>query len=491
MESNKQFDLTTFQKAYADMIAKNDSAWNDNRSYFWNRKRHYTLEDVDKILEEGTIEEQQQLSRYYFDRDGFYKRIILYYATLLTYSGLLIPNPSFGKQLSKPYISKRYYLALDYLDKINIPEVLTRMSIKVLIYGSYYGMLQTLDENSFVLIDLPNSYCRSRFVDLEGNDIIEFNVQYFDTILDQDDRQEALNVYPKEVRSYYRKYKKGKTTTPWTCIPIGIGFCFSFFDTDRPLMLNIIPATIQYDDAVDTERERELEEIRKIIVQKIPHLQDGALLFEPEEALEMHRGAVDMMKGNKNLSILTTYADVEAIISRTSADNVSTNLEKMVQNIYSQGGASAQLFAPTGSQALPTSITNDMSLMMILGNKYSRFLSYILNRLFANANVNFKYMILPLSLYNKSDFISDSLRLAQSGYSYLLPGIASGLSQRELISIKDLENEELSMRDKLIPLSTSYTQSENNVGAPEKKLEDKSDKTIQNENAIDNQGGSE
>ena len=52
------------------------------------------------------------------------------------------------------------------------------------------------------------------------------------------------------------------------------------------MFLNVIPATIQYDDAVETERERDLEEIRKIIVQKIPHLTDGGLLFEPEEAAE-------------------------------------------------------------------------------------------------------------------------------------------------------------------------------------------------------------
>ena len=65
------------------------------------------------------------------------------------------------------------------------------------------------------------------------------------------------------------------------------------------MFLTVIPATIQYDDAVETERERELEEIRKIIVQKIPHLNDGQLLFEPEEAVEIHKGTVGMMKGNK------------------------------------------------------------------------------------------------------------------------------------------------------------------------------------------------
>jgi hypothetical protein len=96
------------------------------------------------------------------------------------------------------------------------------------------------------------------------------------------------------------------------------------------LFLNVIPATIQYDEALDNERERELEEIRKIIVQKIPHLTDGGLLFEPEEAVEIHKGTVGMMKNNKNVSVLTTYADVDAIVSKTTSDNVNNTLEKMM-----------------------------------------------------------------------------------------------------------------------------------------------------------------
>jgi len=483
------FDLDTFKKAQAEMIAKNDQAWESGYVTLRSpRCRDYTLEEIQQIIDKGSLIEQQKLSRNYFDKDGLYKRIILYYATILTYSGLLIPNPSFGKKLSAPHISKRYYVALDYLDNLNLPEVMTRMSINALIYGCYYGIIQKLTKNEFVLFDLPYAYSRSRYIDVYGNEVVEFDVRYFNNITDLDMRKEALNTYPKIVSSYYKRWSAGKEKTSWIKLPTDIGVCFSFFEDGRPLFLNVIPSTIQYDDAVDTERERELEEIRKIIVQKIPHLTDGQLLFEPREAEEIHKGTVGMMKGNKNVSVLTTYADVDAILSKTSADNVSSTLDKMLQNVYSQAGVSAQIFAPLGSQVLLISITNDMSLMMILGNKYSRFFTKILNKLFANANVSFKYTLLPISYYNKSDVISDSLKLAQSGYSFLLPALASGISQKELMNVKSLENDVLKLPELLIPLSSSYTQSDKGPGAPEKKPEEKSDKTIQNENAIDHQG---
>lgn len=493
--NDRKVDLTTFKKAVNEMVPKTNDSWNDFYSYRRIRcVKEFTIEEVERIINSSSLIEMQKLSRAFYERDGLYRKIIMYYASLLNYSYLLIPNPSFGKQLSSPFIQKKYYAALNYLQKANLVELMTRMSLRALIDGSYFGIIQTLDKDNLILFDLPSGYARSRFRDVYGNDVVEFDVSYFDSIVTESNREEALKAYPTIVVSYYRKYKKGKVVDSWMILPVEIGICFSFFDDGIPLFLSIIPATMQYDDAVDTERERELEEIRKIIVQRVPHLQDGQLLFEPDEALEMHRGAVNMMKSNPNLSILTTYCDVDAIISKTSADNVSTSLEKMLQNVYSEAGVSAQIFAPTGTQALSTSIKNDISVMMILANKYARFFTFIANNLFGNTNVTFKFMILPVSLYNQSDYITDIYKLAQGGYSFLHVAAAAGINQLDLINIKSLENDVLKLDEVLIPLSSSYTESGNGtgkVGRPELPLEQKSVKTIQNEEALDHQGGSD
>lgn len=500
--AERNFDLASFKKLQEAMVVKEGS---ENlitfHSVSWGRAgRNYSLDEVNRIIESGDLDEQIALSYYFFQRDGLYKKLILYYATLLTYAGLLIPNPAPGKQLSQQCVTKQYYKAMRFLSKANLPEVLTRVSTKALVNGCYYGIITTLEEDSFVLFDLPPSYCRSRLIDQYGNDIVEFNVSYFDTITELDLRTSTLSAYPSKISKFYKRYKDGKTKTPWVKIPANTGVCFPILDGATPLLINTIPSIMQYDEAVDTERERELEEIRKILVETVPHLNDGTLLFEPEEALEMHRGTVNMMKGNKNISVLTTYAEVEAITSKTTSDNTTNNLEKMLQNVYSEAGASAQLFAPTGSQALPYSINNDTATMMILGNKYSRFISYIINETFGNTNVTFQYTILPVTYYNKKDFITDSFKLAQSGYSLLMPAVASGLSQSDFVNIKSLENDVLKLGELLIPPSSSYTQSatggsrsaqsNDGPGAPAKNLEDKASKTIQNEESLDHQGGS-
>ena len=80
--------------------------------------------------------------------------------------------------------------------------------------------------------------------------------------------------------------------------------------------------------------------------------------------------------------------------------------------------------------------------------------------------------------------------MANSGYSFILPTLALGFSQSDLGNLKDLENDVLKLGEKLIPLTTSYTQSteDNKGGAPKKEEQEKADQTVENEKSLDNQG---
>ena len=515
----RNFDLTSFARAKEKMIATNEQAYKghwDSVRHRMSKLKNYTPEEVASIIESGSLGEQQKLSRNYFYKDGYYKQIIIYYATLLKYMGLLIPNPSVGKNLSAPHIQKRYYSALDYIEHMQLPVLLTSIAQRALVDGCYYGIKVEGDKNTFQLIDLPAGYACSRFKDIYGNDVVEFDVSYFGTITDKEQRNAALAAYPKIVQKAWKQLSQGKSKSKWLIIPKELGVCFPFFD-GRPLLLNIIPATIDYDDAVNAQREREAEEIRKIIVQKIPHLTDGRLLFEPDEAEEIHVGTVGMMKGNKNISVLTTYGDVDSITSSTSTDKTDNTLTRMEQNIYAQAGVTGQVFASTGSSSLETSLNNDLALMMYFANKVSRFITKVLNDTFGNGNITFKYSILPISYYNADSYANTAYKLVGSGYSALLPALAFGLTQKDLVNIKDLENDVLKLGDKLKPLSTSYTQGNSKPsegeeseeengdgktskekpvktdidegGRPKKKEDEKADKTHQNEESLDRTGG--
>lgn len=490
---NKDKDfLTSFTKSYKAMIATSENTYGfSNHTFFYHEAaRKYSTEDIERILDSGSLHERIRLSRYFFKKGGFYQRIIMHYATLLKYVGILIPNPAFGKSLSESFIQKKYNNAINFVDSIQLPRLCTDIATKALRDGCYYGIIQGINNTSVSILDLPVFYCRTRFKDKYGADLIEFNVTYFDSIVDVDDRKNELLNYPQNVVNWYRKYKKGKTKTPWVFIEENISICIPILNT-FPIFIDVIPATLEYDEAKEINKKRDLEEIKKIIVQKIPHyLSDSSdkLLFEPDEVEVMHKGTVKMLQGNENVSVLTTYADVDGIVSKTSNDNSTATIEKQLDNIYSVAGVSPQLFGTDSNLALETSVNNDMALMMSFVRKIENIITHMVNVKFSNSNVSFKYTFLPVTYYNESKYIDTGLKLANSGYSFIIPAVAMGISQKELGNIKDLENDVLGLKEKLIPLSTSYTESGNSPGRPKKPLEEKSEKTIANEKSLDNGG---
>lgn len=485
--------LAQFSSAATRMIADNEEAY---KSGYFNTKyrkhKTYTRKEIEQILTSGNIDSLIQLSKNYFYSNGFYKRLVLHYASLLKYVGILIPNPISNKSLSDAAIFKKYTNALDFIEKADVKNICFNFALKALTEGAYYGIL-VKNGKSFSIIELPTTFCRANFKDLHGNLLIEFNVAYFDTIHDETKRNAALQAYPKYVRTAYKHYSKGNVASKWVFISADESICLKFTD-GIPMFVNIIPSILDYEEAVEIERERDLEEIRKILVQKIPHLNDGGLLFEPEEAQSMHKAAVKMMSNNNNISVLTTYTDVDAIVSKTT-ESRSDPLEKMLKNIYQVSGTSAEIFAASGSSSLPTSLRNDLALMMSFANKISKFFTNLINSFFANGNVSFKYEIQPISYYNDIEYIEKGISLASMGYSYILPALASGISQKDLVNLKELENDALKLQEKLIPLNSAYNSSDQgeNNGRPKKEDEQKAEKTIKNEKSIEktNQGASE
>ena len=498
MDKKTQEQITSFTNAYKKMIdnvdkISSDKGLDDYWGYYnrWLKRDKktgaYTREEIDKILDSADLYSKIKLSRYFFEHNSFYRRILLHYATLLKYVGVLIPNPSFGLKLSKPSITKKYKNAVNFLDNAKLPSLFTHFAVKALRDGTYYGLISNVSNKGLVILDLPTKYCRSNYIDSDGNDVLEFNVQYFDSIIDLDIRENTLSVYPEFIVNWYRRYKKGKVKTYWCPLPSDIAVYLPLID-GIPTFLELIPAALEYEEAKSINKARDLNEIRKIIVQRIPHLQDGGLLFEPDEAEFIHKGTVNMLKDDANVSVLTTYADVDAIVAHSSNDNALNSVDKALTNIYAESGSSSQLFGTESNLSLETSINNDMALMMVFAKRLEKLVTRLANDQFSNGEVTFNYEILPITYYNESKYIDNSLKLANSGYSFIIPALAMGISQNEIVNIKDLENDVLKLGDKLIPLSTSYTQSGNSPGRPALDPQDKSEKTVANEISLDKGG---
>ena len=144
MEEKELERVSSFSKTFKEMIAKNDNTTKYKNWIYIERSRPYTEQEIALTISGNSLESKQKLSRDYFNKDGFYKRLIIYYATLLKYQGVLIPNPSFGQELSTSYIQKRYFNAMNFVDELKIPVVATNCALKLgASFGRRYRLLKT------------------------------------------------------------------------------------------------------------------------------------------------------------------------------------------------------------------------------------------------------------------------------------------------------------------------------------------------------------
>lgn len=496
--SARNFEV--FKKSVNNMIATSDSSYAGDTSF----KRvpdlvSYTKEEAIQIINTGEPDELRELSISFFYSSGFYRRFMLYYATFLKYTPVIIPHMSGNqKSITDSKYKKRYYESLEFFNKLNFEKLCQNFTLKTMVEGAYYGILRDYGADGVGIQDLPFEYCRTRFKTPEGIDIVEINLTYFDTIRDKKKRDECLANFPSDVRKAYNSFKN-KNTSKWYMLEPGVGIHFCLYE-ERPFMLNVIPAIIDFDEYRDMEKEKDAQELKKLLIQKMPLTSDGELVFEPEEVAVIHEGVVGMLKRNKDIDVLTSFGDVSLEDMQDTRSVITNNLEKIEKTIYSEAGVSKQVFAADGNLSLEKSIQNDMALMMYLAGSYSIWLSYILDQRYGDNKISFTAKILPVSYYNNDEYISKTLNMAQYGYSFLVPSVALGLNQSEITDIKTLEIELLKLDVELVPLQSSHTQSdggqankdeESATGEKpnnEKNQDEKSDRTLENEQSKDGGG---
>lgn len=489
--------ITQFKKVYKEMLATSDESYNTYEfTKYVKPPKEYDAEEVQAAIEGGVPSKLREMSMYYFYASPLYRKFIMYYAGLMKYSTLIIPHVKEGSKIEDSAISKKYYEALDYFDRMNFIQMCQNFSIKVLSEGCYYGLLRE-GEEGVTIHDLPYRYCRTRFKNYAGIDLVEFDVTYFDSIYNETDREEALDAYPKEIKKRYRKYHNdtGKVSK-WIILEDGVGIYFNLYE-EKPYLFNAIPSILDLNEYKQIEKEKDMQDLNTIFVEKMPLGKDGEFFFELEEIEEMHKGLVKILSKNKGMDVVTTFGDVSVENLQSNRQTTTNSLEQAATVAYNEAGVSKQVISADGNLSTDKSIQNTLSVMVNLTVAYQNWLAFILNKRIANKKIRFSAEILTITWYNEKDYIADKLKSAQYGYSFLLAGIAGGLSQTQIVSIKNLENKLLKMADMLEPLKSSSTQSgdaaegggETKDGtATEKPTSEKSDKTIANQ---ESKGGSE
>lgn len=456
-------------------------------------ERKFSKERVRRAIETGNLKELRQISNYFFNTSGIYSRLCRYMAFLYRYDWFVIPVVTDNK-VKQTKIIEGWYKAALYLENSRLKKNFGEIALKVIKNGCYYGY-RIDQKNASYLQELPVDYCRSRY-ELNGQPIIEFNIKYFnDCFSDISYRLRVIKMFPKEVQKAYVAYQNGTLVkdfqgddTGWFPLT-GATVKFNLSNCDAPLFASVIPAIMDLDDAKDLDKQKQAQQLLRIIIQKLPLDKNYDMVFDMGEAQAIHNNAVTMLADAIGVDVLTTFADVD-VADMSDKSNVSSVdiLERVERTLYNEAGVSQMQFNTSGNLALEKSILNDEATMFDLILQFEQYAESLLG--FVNKSPKrlvYRVQMLPTTIYNYKDLASVYKEQTMLGYSKLLPPVALGQSQSMVIATVYFENELMNLDELFIAPSMSSTQSSDNSDDKEESNSDTT--TIVDPTGDGNQGG--
>lgn len=458
----------------------------------------------------------REISNYFYESSGIYYRLCNYLATLYRYDWYVTPYAQDAKK-DKKKLETDFHKVLSYLDKSDVKRTCSLISIDIIKEGVYYGIIVDFGDR-FAIQKLPASYCRSRYF-AGPNPIVELNLQFFDEYFyNVQTRLQILKTFPEDIQKAYVLYKQGKLKgdypgdrSCWYALDPSTSIKMSLNGNDFPPFVGVIPSIIDLDQAQELDRQKTMQQLLKIIVQKLPLDKNGDLIFDMVEARDIHNNAVSMLSRAVGVDVLTTFADVEKIDTKDANSATTTDdLEKVERTVFNNSGISHNLFNAEGNLAVTNSVLVDEANVRDLPLQFSTLTNRILEKFNRPNHYEFRLVMLETTQFNYKEMSKMYKEHAQMGYSKMLPQIALGQPQSSILATFTFENDILNLAEKMIPPAMSSTMSgtqvknsqnnsnktqnnqtttnskttvtttEKKAGRPEKEDSQKSDKTIAN-----------
>ena len=459
-----------------------------------------------KAIDDYDLKTMREISDFFYRTSGIYSRIIRYMAFMYRYDWFLTPYVN-DESTKKEKILDGFHQSLSTLDNFGVKKVLGEIALKVLQHGCYYGY-KVQQGNKIVLQELPANYCRSRF-SYGDKPAVEFNMKFFDECFrDTTQRLKILKLFPDEFAKGYMLYKQGKLpaefmgdTSGWYLLDPKMTVKFTANGEDYPAFISVIPLILDLDEAQALDRKKTMQRLLKVVIQKMPLDKNGDLIFDVDEAQQLHNNAVQMLGRAIGVDVLTTFADVTVEDMQDSNATAQTDdLARVERQLYNEAGVSQMQFNTDGNIALEKSILNDEATMYNMLLQFEVFLNDLIEPQNKNRKkVEYKVQLLTTTIYNYKELAKLYKEQTQLGYSKMLPQIALGQSQSSILANAYFENDVLDLVNVFIPPLMSSTMNENilnrtngktppgeekQVGRKEKENDQKSEKTIQNRESM-------
>lgn len=433
----------------------------------------------------------RRLSEHLYNTQLPYKRLIHYFADMLTFDWYPIPINATEEDMKSPAYKKDWERMWQWFDKFNVKKEFKKILLGMMLEDAKFTYIRQ-NETSVTLQEMPSDYCIVDAFDSTGlGYLYSFNLLYFQQI-GVDIRgfapefrryyKNAMDMLSNNNKKYYpniRAEMRNGRWMYWQEISPDNGWVFKFHNQFAglvPPMLGIFLDASDIDEFKALQKTKTSLDAYKIIFGTIPRHKDGSnksgnakddMALSPDMAANYMKLIKNALPEGVDFKA-SPLEDLKSFEFNNSASKTNIVGDAM-KNFYKGAGTDQALFNSERPNAstMKASTRIDASFVEEVYNQFETFCTYQLSK----ATKKFKFKIkFEGTIFDEDERKEQALTDWQNGIITPQLPASRGMTIREFENSLNMMNA-LGIADKLKPIQTSSTLSnkDNKGGRPKQK----------------------
>lgn len=444
----------------------------------------------------------REISRFLCRYSMLYKKLLMYYPSMPLFYYNITQLNDFTKEIDANKSIKNFQKVLKNFSAFELSKDSYSQMYMALRDGFGVYELYDSDENGKVFMPLDVKYCRIYGKTSDNQWIIYHDAAYFDAGNNKDFiygvNGDGVGTWSQQHIQGYKGYKEKGRDFEWYRLDPNTTFCLTACADDEfysplPFFLPLFELILDDIDLQELINNRTALENYVLLISKIPLMNNTDQIDDFGLSLELVQQIQALIDDVVPDLIGTAYSpmEIEKIeFPRSNTTDANDELARSVQNIFSNAGASQLVISggsSTNSVGLKHAIQNDMSTCWTLVEKIESWYNHYLKNVISDGYV---FKIHKITWYNQDEYqnmMKDAATLGGSALDYLT---SLGNTPYEAYCKLTFENA-IGIKNLMIPLQSSFTQSNKNDGKNHMKPDDElSDNGISTRDGEKNSGTS-
>lgn len=426
----------------------------------------------------------REVSRYLFRVSTLYKKIVLYYATMFLYNYNVIYKSDFTKEIDAQKALKKYQTFLKRMQAIDLQKEAVSIIATAIRDGIYCGFVYDNEEEGFFVHMLDPKYYKIRGKNADGQWIVYFDATYFSSGSNKEFVEgidgDMSGTWDDVFVDGWNYYQEDTTNNRWFMLPPEKTICLianldDEFDMPLPFFVGSFTSLLDCLDYEQLIADKTALENYALLVTKIPLISGSQQVDDLAVSLELVQAAQELIDAAVPDLVGTAWLpgmDVEPITFKPNDTASDTDvLSQSIENVFTQTGASQIVVSggkSSNSVGLKHAIENDTSTAYIWVERLQSNLQYYIK---ANISEEFIFKFHKETWYNREDYITQMKDAATLGGDAMDYFTALGMTPYEAYCKLRFEKA-IGLKEMMVPIQTSYTQSSSEGGRPQSDDDD-------------------